>query len=266
MRLILVLTLGATTATAQGRGLEYVGAPHIYSTLDRAGDGYAALARGVTPVNFYGDAPSSRDFQAAVAVTKQLAIVGRAYRSEMPWADRFFPRWYRHSAREVGVARVSWKGSGQSRKQDMLTLGTASSDMAIRSMDNEEPPSIRAEGRYWRLSYQYSRILRREYAEMGFGARVSGVHFTRLQRWERDQANLGGTLTDPYTVPMDTPGSGTGIVLEPGFMARVGLRYFKIGPDISLAYPMPGMKTAYDVQWIVLGLSGAINFQPRGMR
>src|SRR5688572_10277244 len=104
-RAALLLGLGAAPCFAQGRGLEYVGGPHIYSTLDRSGDGYVAFARGVTPVNLYGDAPASRDFQVAFAVTKRLAIVGRAYSSEMPWADRFFPRWYRHSAREAGIAR-----------------------------------------------------------------------------------------------------------------------------------------------------------------
>lgn len=266
MRVLLLLIFGATIAVAQGRGLEYVGGPHVYSTLDRAGDAYIAFAKGVTPVNFYGDAPRSRDLQVMFAVTKRLAVIGRGYDSNMPWADRFFPRWYRHATREAGLARLSRVGAGRWRSQDQLTFGTGSSDMAIRSTDNEGPPEIRAEGRYWRVAYQYSRVLRREYAEIGMAGRVSAVHFTRFQRWERDPSNLGSTVPDPYTVPRDTPGSRTGIVLEPGFMARVGLRYFKVGPDISLAYPLPGLKTAYDVQWIVFGLSGAINFQPRGMR
>jgi hypothetical protein len=264
MRVLLVLIFGATAAVAQGRGLEYVGGPHVYSTLDRPGDGYVAMARGVTPLGTSSDLPRSRDVQIAFALTKRLAIIAREYKADHQVAGTSEPRWYDHSAREAGIARLSTIGPGRWRRQDQLTYGIGTSDMAIRSFDGDDGPLNRAEGRYWRLAYQSSGVLRREYAEIGIAGRVSAVHFTRFHRRQRD--NTAGALPDPYTVAMDTPGSRTGVVLEPGFMARVGLRYFKVGPDISLAYPLPGMKTAYDVQRIVFGLSGAINFQPRGMR
>ncbi len=259
----LLLALWAAPTIAQERSPVYVGGPHIFPTFDRPADAFVGLARGAVPLGIYSGQPISRDVQIAIAVTNRFAVIAQSYSAHAPF-NPSHRSWYDHSFTEVGIGRLSRMTAGRWRLRDQLTLGTGASDLAIRSFDGEDPPRYRADGRYYRLSYQTSAILRREYAEVGVAGRASAVHFTRLERRSRDFSVA--PPPDPYTQAMDSPGSMTAVYLEPGLMARIGFRYFKVGPDISFSAPLPGIGTAFGAQRVIFGLSASINFQPSGTR